>query len=159
MDYESFQKEYVRLSKEYGLPEFSLIDKQFELHLVDLEQVKPCAVLTVTRRRIADRLSWMINIVQNILLPSAGSMISAEESKFFSDKERDEAMVLLKELMFFYRKSFVLDVVLNESSDAAYIKEFMSSWNNFHDKILKVSSKLASGWNELEKKELYQYFG
>lgn len=159
MNYESFRKEYESLAKKHGLVAFEVVDKQFEVHFSDFERIQPHAILIIVRRRIADKLAGMINMVQSILLPNTGSVVGAEESKFFSDEEKEAANTLMRELTFWYRRSQALDFMLRDEDEVLFLKDFMKEWEPLRKEALKIAEKVRDGWKITERKESYQYFG
>ncbi len=155
----SLKEEYEKLSKKYTLPKYEDLDHEFELlYISHLEEIK--FPLRFIRRRITDKLSWFCNMLQNIIQPNPGSLISLEESKFFSDKDREKIIGLLKELMIIERQSLNLEITYNEKDDVEFINNLFSRWNNIKKEILYFSEILKKKWKEeIKKEEKEHYFG
>src|SRR3989344_2060268 len=124
----NLKDDYEKLCKKYKLPNYEELDNEFELlYITNLQEIK--FPLRFIRRRINDKIAWFCNILQNILQPNPGSLVSLEESKFFSDKERTKIINLLKDLMNIERESLILDINFNEEKDVEFINNIFNRWN------------------------------
>jgi len=155
----TLKEDYEKLKKQHKLPNYDDLDHEFELlYISRLEEIK--FPLRFIRRRITDKLSWFCNMLQNILQPNPGSMISLEESKFFTDDDRKRIIILLKELMKIERQSLILEVNFNEKEDVEFINHIYSEWNKIKKETAYFSEVLKKGWKEETKKSIKeQYFG
>ena len=155
----NLKEEYEKLRKVYKLPSYEFLDREFELlYVTKLEEIK--FPLRFIRRRINDKIAWFCNMLQNIIQPNPGSLISLEESKFFSDEDRKKMIDLLKELMYMERESVLLDIDYDKKKDSEYISDALEKWNSIKKEISKFSDKLKKGWKEEIKKESKEeYFG
>lgn len=155
----SLKEEYEKLSKKYNLPKYEDLDKEFELlYISHLEEIK--FPLRFIRRRITDKLSLFCNMLQNIIQPNPGSLISLEESKFFSDKDREKIIGLLKELMHIERQSLYLEISFDENEDVEFINNIFRRWDKIKKETLQFSEILKKKWKEeIKKEEKEQYFG
>ncbi len=153
------KEEYEKLRKNYKLPSYEDLDREFELlYVAKLEEIK--FPLRFIRRRITDKLSWFCNMMQNIIQPNPGSLISLEESKFFSDNDRAKIINLLKELMYFERESLILEVYFNEKDDVEFINNIFDIWDKTKKEIKFITDILKKGWKkEMKKEEKEHYFG
>ncbi|MBI2671606.1 hypothetical protein HYX16_01600 [Candidatus Woesearchaeota archaeon] len=155
----SLKEDYEKLCKKYKLPKYEDLDNEFELlYVTKLEEIK--FPLRFIRRRINDKIAWFCNMLQTILQPNPGSLISLEESKFFSDNEREKIINLLKDLMFIERESLVLDIESDEKKDVEFVNKVLGKWNSIKKDIIYFSEVLRKGWKEeLKKEEKEHYFG
>lgn len=155
----NLKEEYEKLRKLHKLPNYEDLDKEFELlYISGLEEIK--FPLRFIRRRITDKISWFCNMLQNILQPNPGSLISLEESKFFSDADREKLISLLKELMYFERQSLMLEVNFNEKEDVEFVNDVFTKWGKIRKEISYFAEKLKKGWKEeLKKEEKEPYIG
>ena len=158
----NLKEEYEKLRKTHKLPSYDLLDSEFELlYIAKLEEIK--FPLRFIRRRINDKIAWFCNMLQNIIQPNPGSLISLEESKFFSDEDRKKMIVLLKELMHMERESVLLDIEYDEKKDSEYINYVLGRWTPIKKEISGFSEKLKTGWKEEIKKDKKEnkeaYFG
>lgn len=155
----NLKEEYERLRKNHKLPSYEDLDKEFELlYVTKLEEIK--FPLRFIRRRMNDKIAWFCNMLQNIIQPNPGSIIGLEESKFFSNEDKEKMIKLLKELMFIERESLILDIDYDEKKDVEYINNVFSRWDKIKKEVGHFSEILKKGWKEEIKKESKeQYFG
>ena len=155
----NLKEEYEKIRKNNKLPSYEDLDKEFELlYVTKLEEIK--FPLRFIRRRMNDKLAWFCNMLQNIIQPNPGSIIGLEESKFFSNEDKEKMIKLLKELMYIERESLVLDIIYDEKKDVEYINNVFSKWENIRKEISHFSEILKKGWKaEIKKESKEQYFG
>ena len=155
----TLKEEFDKLKKNYKMPNYEDLDREFELlYVTKLEEIK--FPLRFIRRRITDKISWFCNMLQNIIQPNPGSLISLEESKFFTDKDRQKIIVVLKELMNIERESLMLEVAFNEKEDAEFINNLYNKWDKIRKDIAYFTEALKKGWKEeVKKEEKEHYFG
>src|SRR3989344_2869189 len=148
----NLKDEYEKLKKKHKLPNYEELDNEFELlYVAKLEEIK--FPLRFIRRRINDKIAWFCNMLQTILQPNPGSLISLEESKFFSESDREKIINLLKDLMYIERESLVLDVEFDEKKDIEFINKALNKWGGIKKDIIYFSEVLRKGWKEELKKE------
>ena len=155
----TLKEDFEKLKKNYKLPNYEDLDQEFELlYISKLEEIK--FPLRFVRRRITDKLSWFCNMLQNIIQPNPGSIISLEESKFFSNEDKEKIIILLKELMDLERQSLSLEVEFNEKEDVEFINNTFNKWNKIKKEIHIFSEIMKKGWKEeIKKVEKEHYFG
>ena len=158
----NIKQEYESLVKKHKLPSYEDLDKEFELlYFYKLEEVK--FPLRFVRRRIFDKIKTYIRLLESIINPNPGSLISLEESKFFSQEEKKEIIVLLKEMVSLDSKNILVELKQSEKEDAFLIKEAFEDWKELKEKLHKIGKKINEGWiSEVESKKEEadsQYFG
>ncbi len=155
----NLRDEYEKLRKTHKLPSYEDLDKEFELlYVTKLEEIK--FPLRFIRRRMNDKIAWFCNMLQNIIQPNPGSIIGLEESKFFSNEDKEKMIALLKELMYIERESLFLDIEYEDKKDVEYINNVINKWNKIKKDISHFSEILKNGWKaEIKKESKEQYFG
>lgn len=155
---EQIKKEYNEVAKKNNLPGWEELDREYELGYIGpiLEINQP---LRFVRRRINDRFAWAATFLQGLLHPNPGSLISIQESKFFSDDDRKTILDLLKEFMQLERTSFALDLTWNEKEEAEFIKSAHKKWTTSKKQLEIFADKLRIGWKEESKNSKGAYFG
>ena len=153
------RKEYDQYKKKYNLPRYDELDDEFELlYFHAIEEIK--FPLRFVRRRIIDKFSGFIHFLHGILQPNTGSLISLQESRFFTDKEKDEIGKIIKEMIKFERKSILLDIEHDEKKDADFIIEGLKKWKIIKKKIYSYAEKAEDGWSkEVKEDKKGHYFG
>ena len=146
------KKIYESYQKKYKLPDYDKLDHEFELLYVNniIEIKYP---LRFIRRRIIDKIGYFIGILQGILQPNPASIISLEESKFFSEEEKKNISLLINRLMLLQRESTVLDTDFNIDEDAKLIRESYKFWLDTKKDILKIIETFVQNWKKEAKEE------
>lgn len=147
----NLKENYSKLANQFSLPSYEELDKDFEL-LYSRELFEISRPLVFIRRRICDKIGWTCGMLQGLIQPNPGSMLSIEESSFFSKEEKQDSFVkILKDLMYYTRKSLDLDLESTNEEEAEFIKELYNKWIEIKPKIKKISQQLKEGWkNEKE---------
>ncbi len=146
------RQNYRKFEQKYKLPSFEELDKEFEILYVHsiFEISYP---LKFIRRRINDNISWICNMIQTIMQPNPGSIISMEESTFFPKENKEGYQKLLKELMYIERLSLALDIESTEENDAELIKTMFNKWKEIKPKVHEITNILKEGWKKEAVKE------
>ncbi len=155
---EKIKKEYNEIAKKYNLASWEDLDKEYELGYIN-PILEITHALKFVRRRINDRFVWAATFFQGLLYPNPASLISMQESKFFSEDDRKTALRLMKELMQLERLSFSLDIEGEEKSDADWIKNAHKKWIEHKKDLITFAEKLKEGWKSDEKTGKGAYFG
>lgn len=144
----NLKENYSKLATQFNLPSFEELDKDFELLYVrELFEIN--RPLVFIRRRICDKIGWTCGMLQGIIQPNPGSMLSIEESSFFTKEEKQNNFVkLLKGLMYYTRKSIYLDMESTDREEAEFIKEAYNKWLETKPKIKEISQQLKEGWKK-----------
>ncbi|NQU78383.1 hypothetical protein HQ545_01305 [Candidatus Woesearchaeota archaeon] len=146
---------YKDLKKKHDLPDFDLLDRYFEISTMEDEPF----MLRGIRNKIADKIDFMQKILDDLLHPES-SFSSYTEAGVFSDKDRDEMILLYKRVMFFKRFSTELSFDDSDDQNAKFINMFMEEWMKLSTALLSFIRKLKESWqNEITKKELVRYLG
>ena len=157
----NLKERYKKLQQEFSLPSYEVLDNEFEfLYVREIFEIS--RPLVFIRRRIYDKLGWACSMLQGIIQPNPGSIISIEESSFFTKEEKQKDIInLLKDLMYYERLSGDLDLYSTDEQEAKLIKEMFSKWKEVRPKIKNITSKLTEGWKNQkdESKKNNTYMG
>lgn len=141
------KKEYEKLKKKFNLPKFKDLNQEFELYSIE----KTDCLLRNIRRRMIEKLGFFTRILDTILYPNSGSLVSIHESKFFSEGEKLRLSDLYKDLMIYERQSLLLDVSPSEKEDALMINRIFKEWDKLKKEIEKVVKTMESSWKSKDK--------
>ncbi|MBS3171103.1 hypothetical protein J4449_00675 [Candidatus Woesearchaeota archaeon] len=155
----NLKEDYEKIIKDHKLPSYEYLNKEFELmYVTKLEEIK--FPLRFIRRRMNDKIAWFCNILQNIIQPNPGSIIGLEESKFFSNEDKEKMICLLRELMYIERESLLLDIEYDNKKDVEYINNVFNKWDKIKEDISHFSEILKNGWKtDIKKESKEHYFG
>ena len=149
----NLKKEYESISKKYKLPDFEALNNEFEFNIE-----KSNFLLRNIRRRMFDKMSWFLRIVENIIFPSQSHLL-AYEGSFFDEEKRKELTTLHKKMMVFDRLALLLDTNPNDAEDEGYIKKLYKEWPSLKKSMLEIISIIKKSWESDLKEEDEKYFG
>ena len=149
----NLKKEYESISKKYKLPDFEALNNEFEFNIE-----KSNFLLRNIRRRMFDKMSWFLRIVENIIFPSQSHLL-AYEGSFFDEAKRRELTLLHKKMMIFDRLALLLDANPNDAEDADYIKKLYKEWPSLKKSMLEIITIMKKSWESDLKEEGEGYFG
>lgn len=155
---DKINENYENLRKRHDLPKFEDLNNEFEVSSIK-QLEKTDFMLRVIRRRITDKLAMFCNILQSLILPNTGSAINMFEIKLFDEDDRTNIEKLLAEMMFWERKSLLLDIKSEEKEEAEFLKTVWNEWPLFSVEMVKFAEKMSLGWRKEEKSDKTQYFG
>ena len=149
------KKEYEVLKKKYNLPEFSLLDSEFEISSID----EPNFLVRHIRKKIDERVEYFCKILEGILQPDT-CLSGLHECKFFNEQQKKDIYALYKKLMVMNRYAVELSILNNEQQDVSFILETVQEWDEIKKKLARYASQLKENWEkEIEVKEDVGYFG
>ncbi len=155
-----FERTYTKLQKKYSLPTLDEINFQFEVvDIVEEKGVKATYPLRYIRRIMVNVFYGWINYLHNFIMPSQQSAILMKESEAFSEEEKEKVIKLIKEIMFINRVSNKLDLELDETKDAKFIKEYYDEWLKVKKVLVELATINVESWKKDMPKENGTYFG
>ena len=156
----NLKESYKKLTEKHNLPSFEELDNEFEL-LYTREIFEISHPLSFVRRRMFDKISSVSGTVHEILQPNTSSMVSLEESSFFSKEKKENLTSLFKELMTLLRSTTSLEIELTEEGEAESIRETFKKWKEIKPQLIEIASKLRGGWKKetTSTKKDNNYFG
>lgn len=146
---EELRTVYSEYAARYDLPDFEQLDDRFEItdHTANNGFV-PKHFLRYLRRRIVNVMDGWVNYLHGIVLPGEQSMILYEEANHFTQEEKDEAFALIKRVMRLGRKNVLLETLLDEEEDAAFIQHANKEWESIREDLKPFVEKSRSVWEE-----------
>ncbi len=149
-------EDYKELQKKYNLPTYKKLNDNFELDYIE----DPFFMLRSIRRRIHEKVVFFAKIFEKIIFPNQAAMIEMYESKFFSEKEKEELLQTYEELLELDRKALSLNITSTDINEAEYIRTTFKKWSVLIKKSQFIIQKLDKSWKQ-EKSNLGKnhYFG
>ncbi|MBT7902385.1 hypothetical protein HN587_00875 [Candidatus Woesearchaeota archaeon] len=149
------KKEYGLIKKKFDLPDFNVMDDYFEISKAETEPF----ILRNIRNKIYEYVEHSGSILDELIHPDSKFCIMIESSTF-TDQERDQLMVLYKQIMFFNRWAVEISIYDSDKENAKFIKSVFDFWKPFRKDLRKQVSKLKEVWiKEDEQKEKLGYLG
>ncbi len=150
-----FKAEYEKLRKKYNLPDFEVLNKEFEL--VDMEKKEN--VPRALRRRLREKLIFFCRIVEGIIYPTERSPLATYESSFFDDFTKLQLSKIHRMMMVFDRKGLCLDVEDSEEKNMGYILDLLKEWPGLKRELLKTVVLMERSWQNHIEEKAQGYFG
>ncbi|MBW2964597.1 hypothetical protein KY363_04000 [Candidatus Woesearchaeota archaeon] len=149
------EKIYSALKAKHGLPEYSVLDSEFEVSSIE-EKSFP---LRNIRKKMTEKIEFSLKLLDEMIHPESG-FASYHESGMLSPDERERIFVIVRKLMYYDRLSTELFFEDSDELNAAFIKAFMKEWPKLRSGILVFVRKLKDSWQkDVEKKEIVGYLG
>lgn len=132
---------YETLQKKHHLPAFSEIDAFFEISALE-EHPFP---LREMRRKIHDIVGHYTQVLEELLHPETSSTM--HEVASLNDADREDILMLYKELRKLERKALEVSFSFDEKEDVAYILHAFKIWKGIVGKLRSVAEKLTKSWD------------
>lgn len=142
------EPEYEKLRKKYpNLPNFRNLDKEFEVVLRLEDKIIPRVhLLRTVSNLVSNHFLFFVDYLHNLIFPNPSSIIIMEESKIYSEEEKDKIENLIKKLTFFTRKNLELSVIRSEKEDVKFIVESYKEWKSMKKPLLTIIEKATKHW-------------
>ncbi len=152
---EGLKKQYDGLKGRYKLPDYNLLNNEFELDSID----ETSFILRAVRRKIEDRLDHFAKLLDAILQPE--TIISdLHEVREFDDDEKEELFETYKKIMKLRREGNLAEIKCSDIEDAKFIKDAWNEFNPIKTQMIKITEKLIESWKrETNIKEEAGYLG
>lgn len=154
---EEIKKVYNIYKEKYDLPEFTDLNRTFDIEDVDFESE---FFLRKLRRIISERIAGYLRFVEAIINPSSAPMFFFKLIKKLDSSDKEEASLIHDTLGNLEIELIVLDLDYSEKNEAEFIKK---CYDIFHNKIRKnllvILEKLNNGSNKDKNNNNASYFG
>lgn len=146
---------YSKLKAKHGLPEYSVLDREFEISSIE-EKTFP---LRNVRKKMTEKIEFSLKLLDDMLHPESG-FANFRESGMLTPDERERMFVVIKKLMYYDRLSTELFFDDSDELNAGFITAFMKDWPKLKKDILVFVRKMKDSWQkDVEKKEIVGYLG
>ena len=153
---EQLKEKYNILKPNYKLPEFSELNKLFDLEEIDVETE---FLLKKIRRVISEKINNYLRFIEIILNPSNTPIFFYKLLKKLEAEDKTKLGEVYEKLGKIELKNICLDLEYSEENEAKFIKEIYEIFiNEMKPKILEVIEKMNSS-EEITKKVNGSYFG
>ncbi|MEM4263922.1 MAG: hypothetical protein QW666_03460, partial [Candidatus Woesearchaeota archaeon] len=112
------KKEYELLKKKYNLPDFELLDNEFEISTIE----KPDFLLRSIKKKICEKMDFAAELLAKLIQPETTCIADLYEYRCFNDAEKKEIFALYSKILYLQRRLFEADFLLDDHADAAIIK-------------------------------------
>jgi len=148
---------YETARKEHPvLPEIDKINKEFEISLIENEDF----LLRHVKRKIAERMEPVLDILENSLNPDPNSLTAMYECRCYTNGEKKQIIDVFRHLMEQYRSLLETDLIGDDEIDAQTIRRIYDIWQQDKKIVIPLLKKLRECWQKhVEPKEILEYLG
>jgi hypothetical protein len=154
---EELKKEYNLFKDKYDLPEFSELNKIF-----DIEEIDPDTdfLLRKVRRVVSERVAGYLRFIEVVLNPSNAPMFFFKLIKKLEESDKKGLTEIYEILGKFELKIIKLDLEYDENKEAKFINDVYETFKEKVSKnLLDVVEKMGNGVGKEKKVDSGSYFG
>ena len=155
----NLKKEYVKVRNKYKLPEFNMLNNEFEIE--KLADKKTGFLLRGIRRSIERRTENFLKMLEEFVNPTYASHASLTLLKSFTNKDRKNIEDSYKSLVSLMLKAITLEIDFDEKKEAAFIKESVKIWDVTKKDLHELMKSAEHIWKKkIEDEKIdFKYFG
>jgi len=146
-------QEYLKLQKKYKLPDFLILDKEFEFCEDEIKYP-----LKQVRKRMSEVVEGYGKIVEEVMHPES-SIAGLYESKALDEVSKNSLFTCYKELMKLLRFALEVSLLNTEQDDADFINKSFSGWMKIKKDLLPIVRLLKTSWDKSYTEEQQGYMG
>ena len=154
---EKLKKEYETFKPKYNLPEFSELNKLFDIEEIDQNSDY---ILRKIRRAMSEKTSGYLRFIETLLNPSNAPIFFFKLVKKLENEDKEFLSKVYDTLGNFEIEIISLELEYSEEKEAEFIKKV---YNTFNDEIkgnfIKIIKRLENGDNDKRKESSNSYFG
>lgn len=151
------KQEYIKFKEKYNLPEFSEMDKVFDIEEIDTDTD---FLLRRVRRIVSEKISGLLRFIEIILNPSNSPIFIFKLIKKINEEDKKQLSEVYEILGGFELEVIKLDLDYDESKEAEFIKKAYNLLNKeLSRKLLNIIEKMSNNNKSKEEKDKGSYFG
>jgi hypothetical protein len=144
------KKKYEPLKGKYKLPNFSDLNKDFEIEKV--QDHKTEFLLREVRKSVGEKVGAFLRFLETILNPVMGPVFILNSIKNLSSNDKELIKKNYELLVELEIKAISLDVDYNEKAEAEFIKEAYKKWQEIKPDIKEIIDSLKKAQESKEDK-------
>lgn len=151
------KEEYTKLREKYGLPEFSDMNRVFDIEEIDFESD---FLLRKIRRVVSEKISGYLRFIEIIINPSNAPMFIFRMLKKINEEDKKQLSEIYETLGGFELEIIKLDLSYNELEEAEFVKRMYSILSGeISQNLLNILKKMSNSDKGKEEKDRVSYFG
>ena len=153
---QELKKNYNQLKIKHSLPEFTELNKLFDIEDTEIETE---FLLKKIRRTISEKIAGYLRFIDVILNPSNAPIFFFKLAKRLDSKDMQTLKNIYENLGKFEIRTICLDIDYSEKNDAEFIKDIFNTFNKEIKKDFIVIIEKLNTEEENSKKINGSYFG
>lgn len=154
-DFNQFIEQYDGLAKQYELPNFKILNTDFELEKINQESV---TILRVVRKTMMDKIVNTISFLEMLLNPVNAPRIYIPYLKVMTVEDRNVLDKLYSTFGKLSLQTLPLEIDYSEKDEAVMIKNIYKTWEENKKSLKLILLKVATPTTGFIKREK-SYFG
>ena len=152
------KKEYELLKKKYALPNFDVLDKEFEISAIEIDGG---FLLREIKSKIKDKLMHSCDILTKMIQPETTALADLYEYRCFDEAAKRKIFDIFSHVMYLIRRIHETELILEATDDAKVIKEIAETWPKLRKQMIPFVKELEVCWEKTPEsdKELKEYLG
>ena len=148
---------YNKLKKEFNLPDFDLLNNEFEIADIEPEGF----LLREIKHKINEKLSSAADILTKLIHPETTTIVDLYEYRCFDDDAKKRIFELFSHILCLIRKLQETEFLLDAKEDAKIIKEAADTWPDMRKQMLPFLKEVKICWETIPESdhELKEYLG
>jgi len=153
---EQLKEQYTKFKEQYQLPEFTELNKQFDIEEIDIETE---FLLRKIRRTIAEKIAGYLRFIEIILNPQNTPLFLFKLIKKLESQDKEDLNKLYEKLGAFEIELVSLDLDYDEKKEADFIIQCSNLFNKeIKTNLLALTEKMSNG-HDNSKPSNGSYFG
>jgi hypothetical protein len=150
------EPQYKELQKKHQLPDFAVLDKEFEISTIE----KPDFLLRNVRRKISERFDHATQLLDPLIQPDAGTFVHLTEYRALSESDRRNVLKLFQDIQSLALACIDAEMSVDDAQDVLIINRAAQQWPAIRAALRPHIQKIAAAWtNSVEHKQDVEYFG
>lgn len=146
--FDQLKESYNKLKNDFKyLPLFEDLENEFYLsgacYNINSKIVSP---LKLIRSSILNYYNFLLNYLHDFIYPNRQSAILMEEFKSINEKDKDEIVKIIGELMITVRKNVKLNIFHNQKDEAKFIQSSFQRWIIIKKRLKPIINNNISFW-------------
>jgi len=154
---ETLKKNYKKIQKEYGLPDFENLNEDFQIEKI--AEIETEYLVREIRKFIADKFSYYLRFIEAILHPVNSPMFVFSIIKSIKADDKNKLTEAYKQLAKKEVTLIELDVEFSEKKEGKFIKESYEMWQKMKKDLLDVLETIKNNWDNKFETNGKGYFG
>ena len=154
---ENLKKDYQKLQRKYGLPDFEKLNKDFQIEKI--AELETGFLIREIRKFMADKFSNYLRFIESVLNPVNAPIFVFSIIKSLGTGEKSKLTKVYEELVKNEIELIELDLEFSEEKEARFISKSYKVWQKIKKDILSVVKIMKKNLDNKYKVGGRGYFG
>jgi len=154
---ENMKKEYEKLREKYKLPEYKILNEEFDVEKVAENETE--TLLREIRKLIMEKVIAYLRFIELLLNPTNAPMFFFALLKGLEASDKKILDNLYTKLGRIEIEVIDIDNDYSEKNEAEFIKKIFKEWQEVKEEMRTVSKALQQGWDKKSEKKEKSYVG